>query len=170
MIVVIAFLLLVSLVLTTMLDELVGLIVPHSASGGGMVVGFMVNNLVALVVITLMFAAMYRFLPDARMRWRDTWVGALVTALLFVIGKLLLGVYLENSKVGASWGSAAATMVGMLVWVYYSALIILFGAEMAQAWAVEMGGGIEPEEGATLVSEDKRKSSAKNLPGEPPRK
>ena len=67
------------------------------------------------------------------MRWADMWFGAFLTALLFVIGKSVLGWYLQNSQIGSAWGSAAASMIAILVWVYYTSLIVLFGAELTQA-------------------------------------
>lgn len=155
LIVVIAFLLLVSLVLTTVLEQLVHAVLGQP-SEGGKTVAFILNNLVALVVAILLFAAMFRILPDANMRWRDTWVGATITAILFIIGKSLIGWYLQNSKIGASWGTAGASLVAMLVWVYYSSLIVLFGAELTQVWARHFGTGIEPEEGAVRTKKEKR--------------
>ncbi|WP_164101047.1 YihY/virulence factor BrkB family protein [Candidatus Laterigemmans baculatus] len=155
MILVIAFLLLVSLVLTTMLEQLTQMVLGEPDQAGK-IIGFLVNNLVALVVAILLFAAMFRWLPDAKMRWRDMWVGATVTAVLFIIGKLLIGFYLQNSKIGASWGTAAASLIAMLVWVYYSSLIVLFGAELTQIWARRFGSGIEPTEGAVRIKEEKR--------------
>ncbi len=156
MIVVIGFLLLVSMVLTTVLDELSHLVVGQSPGSVGMVFGYLLNNVVALVVATILFAAMFKLLPDAKLRWKDVWMGAFITALLFVIGKTLIAFYLQSSDVGASWGSAAASMVGMLVWVYYTSLIVLFGAEMTQVWANQYGGGIQPAPGAVRKVEEKR--------------
>jgi membrane protein len=156
MIVVVAFLLLVSLVLTTLVDELVGLVTGGSSGVWVTVVGVLLNSLVTLALATVLFAAMFKLLPDARMRWKDTWVGAFITALLFVIGKSLLGWYLESSNMGSTWGSAAGSMIALLVWVYYSSLIVLFGAELAQVWANRYGSGIEPAKGAVRIVEEKR--------------
>jgi membrane protein len=156
MIVVLAFLLLVSMVLTTLIDEISQLVIGEDPGTVGMVIGEVLNNGVALVVATLLFAAMFKLLPDAKMRWKDVWVGAFITALLFVIGKTLIGLYLRNSDIGSAWGGAAASMVGMLVWVYYSSLIVLFGAEMTQVWANDFGAGIEPARGAVRKIEEKR--------------
>lgn len=156
MILVIAFLLLVSLVLTTLLEELTRMVLGQPPDEQGKVVSFILNNLVALVVAIILFAAMFRILPDANMRWRDTWVGATMTAVLFIIGKSLIGWYLGSSKIGSSWGTAAASLVAMLVWIYYSSLIVLFGAELTQIWARRFGSGIEPEEGAVRTKKEKR--------------
>jgi membrane protein len=156
MIVVIAFLLLVSMVLTTLVDELATLVVGQDPGAIGKAVGYVLNTAVTLLVATLLFAAMYKILPDAKMRWKDLWVGAFITAVLFVIGKTLIGMYLQNSDIGAGWGSAAASMIGMLVWVYYTSLIVLFGAELTQAWTQLHGAGIEPAKGAVRIVEEKR--------------
>lgn len=156
MIVVIAFLLLVSLVLTTMVDELMRMTLGEGASSARVALGVAVNEGIALVLATLLFAAVYKILPDADMRWRDIWVGALITAVLFVVGKAILGRYLQSSEIGSAWGSAAASMIALLVWVYYSSLIVLLGAELTQAWAREYGQGIVPEEGAIRIVEGKR--------------
>jgi membrane protein len=148
MVVVIAFLLLVSFVLTTFVKEAVGWIQGVAPSGIMEALGFGVDYLVTFLVATLLFAAMFKILPDAKTSWRDLWVGAAMTALLFVVGKSLVGWYLGSSDIGSSWGGAASSMIAMLVWVYYTSLIVLFGAELAQVWATEYGGGIEPARGA----------------------
>lgn len=157
MVVVIAFLLLVSLVLTTLVDEFVHWTVGRAASPLATALGFVLNNVIVLVLASVLFAAMYKLLPDARMRWKDIWVGAFITALLFVIGNTLISWYLQNSQVGFAWGSAAASTIALLVWVYYSSLIVLFGAELTQAWAKHYGQGIQPEKGAVRVVEVKKR-------------
>lgn len=160
MIIVIAFLLLVSFVLTTMIDELVQGVLGRQPGPAGVVVGEVLNSVVTLAVGTLLFAAMFNVLPDAKMRWRDTWVGAGMTAFLFVLGKMLIGVYLNNADVGSAWGGAAAAMIALLVWVYYSVLIVLLGAELTQAWASQVGSGIEPARGAVRIVEEKHRVEA----------
>ena len=89
------------------------------------------NVLVALFVITLLFAMVYKVLPDVRLRWRDVWVGALVTAGFFSVGKQLIGLYLGTSSVASSYGAAGSVVV-LLVWVYYSAQVVLLGAEFTR--------------------------------------
>jgi membrane protein len=90
------------------------------------------------VVITVMFALMFKFLPDVKIAWRDVWFGAAVTAILFVGGKFAIGFYLSMSDVGSVYG-AAGSLIIILVWIYYSALILFFGAELTQAWATQAG-------------------------------
>lgn len=157
MIIVIAFLLLVSMVLTTMIDELVHYALGRDPGEAGVVIGAALNGVVTIAVATLLFAAMFKVLPDAKMRWRDTWMGGAMTAVLFVLGKLLIGLYLNNSEIGSAWGSAAASMIALLVWVYYSVLIVLFGAELTQAWTSRFGAGIEPARGAVRIVEEKHR-------------
>lgn len=155
MIVVIVFLLLVSLVLSTLVGEILAWIHGATPSVVAKTFGYALDIGLTILIATLLFAAMYKILPDAEMRWKDMWVGALITAILFVIGKTAIGWYVQSSDLGSSWGSAAASMVGMLVWVYYTSLIVLFGAEIAQYWAREYGAGIQPEEGAVRIKEEK---------------
>ena len=94
---------------------------------------------VSLAVLTLMFALFFKYVPDAEVRWRDVWLGGFVTAVLFTLGKTAIGYYLGRASVGSAYG-AAGSMVVLLVWVYYSALIVFFGAEFTQAWATRHGG------------------------------
>ncbi|HET8713040.1 MAG TPA: YihY/virulence factor BrkB family protein [Gemmatimonadales bacterium] len=98
---------------------------------------------VSLAVMTLLFGMIYRFLPDVRLAWRDVWTGSLVTALLFSVGKFLIGLYLGQSSVASSYG-AAGSIVVLLVWVYYSAQVILLGAEFTRVYAEYRRGGAPP--------------------------
>jgi membrane protein len=148
MILVVAFLLLVSFVLTTIIDELTALLQGGAPSGMMLALGIVLNNAAAFLVAMLLFAAMFKVLPDADMAWRDVWVGAGMTALLFIVGKALIGWYVQHTDLATGWGSAAASMIGVLVWLYYSCLILLFGAELTQVWASKYGQGIEPSPGA----------------------
>lgn len=134
----IAFLLLVSTLLTFWIQKIVG-------SGLALV-----SDLVSLLVVTILFAAIFKYLPDAKIRWKDVFVGAAVTALLFALGKYGLTLYL--SRADFSQFGAAASLAVLLVWVYYSALILLFGAEFTQVWSRRYGGGIQPGAGAVRLS------------------
>ena len=96
------------------------------------------NLLVSFGVVTLLFALVYRVLPDVKLLWRDVWLGAVVTAGLFTVGKTLIGLYLGTSGIASTYGAAGSVVV-LLVWVYYSAQIVLFGAEFTRAW-VEWDG------------------------------
>ncbi len=161
MVVVIVFLLLVSLVVTTVMEHLVGYVTGGAESGLAVALGVVLNIVMTLLGGTLLFAAMYKVLPDVKMSWRDVWIGAAVTAGLFVVGKTGLGWYLKSADVGSGWGNAAASLVALLVWVYYSSLIVLFGAEVTQVWATEYGQGIQPAAGAkSRNAKDENKPSA----------
>jgi membrane protein len=144
------FLLLVSLILSAALTALIqffGGILP-----GGTVLWHGVEFLVSFGITTLLFALIFKLLPDAQIAWRDVWVGAAMTAVLFTIGKFLIGLYLGQSGVTSSYG-AAGSLVLVLVWVYYSALILLFGAEFTQVYANSRGEGIQPAANAEAVKE-----------------
>jgi membrane protein len=147
-----AFLLLVSLVVSTALEALGGRLLGDARAG---VLGQAINFAVSLVVITLLFAMIYRFLPDARIAWRDVGLGAAMTALLFVLGKWCIGLYLGQASVGSTYG-AAGSLVVLLVWLYYSAQIFLFGAEFTKAYANRYGSRIVPTENAVPVTEKAR--------------
>ncbi|MEW6251760.1 MAG: YihY/virulence factor BrkB family protein [Planctomycetota bacterium] len=100
---------------------------------------------ISVVVYVVLFSVMFRFLPDARTEWRDVWLGTAVTAILFAAGNLLIGLYLGRSSVTSSYG-AAGSLVALLLWVYYSAVILFFGAELTQAWVRASGRQIVPSE------------------------
>src|SRR5690606_29734398 len=101
----------------------------------------LVNLIISVGVITILFALMFKILPDAEIAWRDVWLGAFVTALLFSLGKLLIGLYLGNSAVASAFG-AAGSLVLLLLWIYYSAQILFFGAEFTQVYANQYGSRI----------------------------
>lgn len=149
----IAFLLLVSLMATAVLsaagDTIAGFL-PESWSGALLQ---SINVGVSLLVIGLMFAAMFKFLPDAEIKWSDVGVGAAVTAVLFVAGKYGLGAYLGSKNTDSAYG-AAGSLALILIWVYYSSMIFLFGAELTQVWAKQRGSGVRPAEGAVKVEEN----------------
>lgn len=163
MILAIAFLLLVSLVLSAALSAMgdsLGAFLPGGVSALLLQVA---NQLLSLGMITLLFAAMLKVLPDARVAWRDVWVGAAATALLFVAGELLLGLYIGRSHPGEAFGAAGSLGV-IFIWIYYSSMILLFGAEFTQAWAQHAGRDITPERGAVRVAEQRRYAGTEAVP------
>lgn len=101
------------------------------------------NSLISFVVILLLFAAIYRFLPDVRIAWRDVWTGAAMTAALFILGKYLLGIYLGHSAFASAYG-AAGSLIIILVWVFYSAQIFFLGAEFTCVFARRHGSHAQP--------------------------
>ena len=149
----VGFLLLVSLVLTTVLAA-----VSNSMSGAvgeSVILGQILNFGLGLVVSMLLFAAIFKVLPDADIQWRDVWVGAFATAFLFSIGRLILGIYLGRPAVTSAYGSAGALIV-LLLWVNYAATILFFGAEFTKAYANKFGSKIEPSDGAIAISAEAR--------------
>jgi membrane protein len=138
----IGFLLLVSLVISAGLSatqETIGNAIPVSE-----LILQIVNTVISIGVITVLFALMYKFLPDAEIAWRDVWVGAFITSVFFSLGKTAIGLYLGNSGVASSFG-AAGSLVLLLLWIYYSAQILFFGAEFTQVYANKYGSKIIPE-------------------------
>jgi membrane protein len=141
----IGFLLLVSLVLSAGLSALGkymgGLLPVQETLWQG------INFVVSFGVITLLFAMIFKLLPDVKIAWRDVWIGAMLTALLFNLGKFLLGLYLGRSSVTSAYG-AAGSLVIVLLWVYYSAQILFFGAKFTQLYASQHSSHLEPVPGA----------------------
>ena len=133
----IGFLLLVSLIVSAALTALATR-VEHAAVGGPVLLQVL-NVIITLAVMTLLFGLIYRLLPDVRLAWRDVWIGAFVTSALFSIGKFVIGLYLGHSSVASSYG-AAGSIVVLLVWVYYSAQIILLGAEFTRVYTQKTNG------------------------------
>ncbi|KAA5542576.1 YihY/virulence factor BrkB family protein [Roseiconus nitratireducens] len=158
MILALGFLLLVSLVVSSVLasvgSQLEGL-VGFSGSTASVV-----NYLVQALVVFVIFAAIFRFMPDAKVRWSDVTVGALITTVLFLVGRFAMQKYFAYSEPGAQLGAAAASFAVLLVWVYYTAIIVLLGAEATQVYAIQYGGGVEPEADAVRVVETLRKPKA----------
>jgi membrane protein len=145
---VVGFLLLVSLLLTAgiaLVANWVGGLMPGSET-----IAQILNIVLSLVMITLLFATIFKFLPDAKIAWRDVWIGAFLTALLFTIGKFALGLYLGKSGVASSYG-AAGSLIVLLLWVYYSSQILFFGAEFTQVYANRFGSRVAPADNAVPV-------------------
>ena len=144
----IGLLLAVSLALTAAITALGGTV------GGTLPEGmlYLVTFVVDFTVLSMLFAALFKYLPDAKIAWRDVWVGGIATGLLFVAGKFAIGLYLGRSRPGDAFGAASALAV-VLVWAYYAGMLVLFGAELTQQWAKQRGSCIEPKEGAVRVIE-----------------
>jgi len=118
----------------------------------GMVVIYLVNWAITFAVITALFAVIFKVLPDARIRWRDVIVGSIATAILFMLGKFAIGFYLGASKVGSTYG-AAGSIVIILLWVYYSAAILYFGAEFTRVYVQHFGARIYPNDYAVWIKQ-----------------
>jgi membrane protein len=149
----IAFLLLVSLALSTVIEAISSALTTRYGIPATLLQ--VATALGSFVVIALLFAAMFRYLPDARIGWRDVGIGAIGTALLFVLGRTLIGVYLGSSDPGSVYG-AAGSLALVLIWVYYTSMILLIGAEFTKLWAQRYGKGIVPVKGAVAYVEEER--------------
>lgn len=153
------FLLLVSFVISSVLSALgdrIGELIGMSETVA-MVINFSVQALVVFVI----FAAIFKFMPDAQVNWKDVIVGSAITMVLFLVGRFAMQMYFAFSNPGAQLGSTAASFAVLLVWVYYTATIVLLGAEATQVYAVKYGSGIRPEPYAVRVVETIEPSSVK---------
>ena len=145
------FLLLVSLVLNALIEGLMSRlqqIFPDIT----VVLLYILNLLITLFVTSLLFAIIFKVLPDARIRWRDIRTGAITTAILFMIGKFGITFYIGSSDMGSTYG-AAGSLVVLLVWVYYSSIILYFGAEFTRVYAAKYGERIHPNQYAVWIKE-----------------
>ena len=148
MVLVIGFLLLISLVLSATLAAATSYLASILPIPGFMWI--LLSFVISISVVTLLFAMIFKILPDATVEWRDVWTGAFLTACLFSIGKLLLALYLGRQEAASTYGAAGALIL-ILSWVYYSANILLFGAEFTQVYARSRGRQIEPKVGAKRI-------------------
>ena len=151
----IVFLLLVSLVVSAALAAL-------GKFGSGRVPTTLLHGVdlvVSIGVVAVLFAMIFKIMPDVRIAWRDVWVGAFATSILFTVGKILIGLYLGRSGIGSAFG-AAGSLVVVLVWIYYSAQILFIGAELTKAYAQQRTPAVVPTAEAVLV-EDQRKDQSR---------
>jgi membrane protein len=162
----VAFMLLASLVVSALLSAVGRLLA--EALPGGETLWQVLNFLISLAVITALFAMIFKFVPDAQVKWRDVWIGAAVTALLFSIGKMLLGLYLGKSTVASAYG-AAGSVVAFVVWVYYAAQILFIGAEFTQVYSRAVGTPIEPAKGAVFAEDSDKKRETSSVDTSPAR-
>ncbi len=144
----VCFVLLVSLTIETLLQAFSRWI--QALWTGGIVVALGAYWIFDLAVLVFFFGMIFKVLPDARIRWKDVWLGAVLTAVLFALGKWALGFYLGSGSAASAYG-AASSLVTLLLWVYYSSQILLFGAEFTQVYACQHGGGAKPDRFAVRV-------------------
>ncbi|MBK8558008.1 MAG: YihY/virulence factor BrkB family protein [Lewinellaceae bacterium] len=148
MVVGIGFLLMVSLVLSAVLSMLDGWLEVNMSSF--VWPAFIISNLISTGIVMLLFAVIFKVLPDAELKWRDVLIGAFFTAVLFLIGKYLINLYLSHSSTVSAYGAAGAVVL-IILWVYYSAIILYFGAEFTKVYANKYGGKIKPSKFAVFV-------------------
>ena len=137
----VCFLLLVSLVLESLLKSFSHYV--QAMLPGGIVIALVVYSTFDLAVVVLLFASIFKFLPDVKIQWRDVWIGAVMTAIFFAIGKWALGLYLGSGTAASAYG-AASSLITLLLWIYYSSQILLFGAEFTQVYAARAGRALVP--------------------------
>jgi membrane protein len=149
LIVSLGFLLIVSLVVNALMDLLRARLI--TLFPDTMVIVFYVLN-VALIwgVVGLLFTVIFKVLPDGKIKWKDAWIGALFTSLLFIVGKAAIGFYLGTSKMSLTFGATASVII-ILAWVYYNSIILYFGAEFTKVYALHYGGGITPDDNAVFI-------------------
>ena len=149
LVVAMSFILLVSLIANALLnllsDKLTRLLPNYTVY-----LFYLVNMAVIIVVITALFSVIFKVLPDAVISWKDALIGAFFTTLLFLLGKFLIGYYLGRSNMGLTYGTAASIVI-ILSWVYYSSLILYFGAEFTKVYALHSGEGIKPKDTAVFI-------------------
>lgn len=142
-ILVIGFLLLVSFIVTAAISALNSYI-RDALPDVLLYIAYVLDFTLSVGIISVLFALMFKYLPDAKIKWRTVWIGAILTAILFVVGKLFLGIYFGQADPGSTYG-AAGSIVLILLWVSYSSLILFFGAEFTYVYAKRYGKGIEPK-------------------------
>jgi membrane protein len=155
------FLLLVSLIISAALAA-----ISNIAMGlipGWEVIPNVINFIISFLVITVLFALIFKYVPDAEIAWADVWIGAAVTALLFTIGKALIGFYIGYSSLSSTYGAAASLAV-ILLWVYYSAQILFFGAEFVQVYANTYGSRIRSQSTGRMTNPSVGPASAVGPP------
>ena len=160
------FLLLVSLAITAVVEG-IGSRLKEAFPDVTVIILYIVNLIITFGVITALFAIIFKVLPDIRIKWKDIWPGAIATAILFMIGKLLISVYISKSDIGSTYG-AAGSLVILIVWIYYSSIILYFGAEFTKAYAFQKGVHIVPSQYA--VWDDKPAVAGAKSPSETERK
>jgi membrane protein len=157
----VCFLLLVSLTVESLLRGLNNYL--SSMIPGGHVLALGMFLVFDLFVIVALFAIIFRYLPDAKVEWRDVWVGATLTAVLFVLGKFALALYLGSGAAGSAYG-AASSLITLLLWIYYAAQIVLFGAEFTQVYANTYGTLVQPKKHAVKVERTEREVAVAGIP------
>ena len=154
----VGFILLVSLIINSLMDLLYARLEKLFIDSSVKLL-YTLNYLIIFLVITLLFTIIFKVLPDAKISWKDSMVGSAFTSLLFIIGKFLIGLYIGNSNLGATYGTVASIFV-ILVWIYYTSIILYLGAEFTKIYSRELGEGIKPNEQAVYII----KTESKELP------
>ncbi|HWI92036.1 MAG TPA: YihY/virulence factor BrkB family protein [Flavisolibacter sp.] len=160
------FLLLVSLAVTAVV-ETIGNRLREAFPDVAVVILYIINLVITLGVTTILFAIIFKVLPDIRIKWKAIWPGAIATSILFLIGKFLISIYISKSNIGSTYGTAGSLVI-LIVWIYYSSMILYFGAEFTKAYALKKGVHIVPSEYA--IWDDKPAIAGAKSPSETERK
>ena len=155
------FLLLVSLGVTSLIDGFSNRLKMHFPDVT-VVLFYIINVFITLCVTTLIFAVIFKVLPDAKIKWKDVFAGALATSFLFMLGKLGISFYISKSNVGSTYGTAGSLVI-LLLWIYYSSLILYFGAELTKAYAVKYGSPIHPNDYAVTTKTVEVETGGKSI-------
>ena len=155
------FLLLVSLGVTSLIDGFSDRLKAHFPDVT-VVLFYVINIFITLLVTTLIFGVIFKVLPDAKIKWKDVFAGALATAFLFMLGKFAISFYISKSNVGSTYGTAGSLVI-LLLWIYYSSLILYFGAELTKAYAVKYGSPIHPNDYAVTTKTVEVETGGKSI-------
>ncbi|HUQ67617.1 MAG TPA: YihY/virulence factor BrkB family protein [Flavitalea sp.] len=161
------FLMLITLIVNGVIEAMVGWLGNYFTGNFSAVLLIILNLVVTFIVVTMLFAILFKFLPDAKIQWKHVRTGALFTAILFIIGRFLIGLYITKTATASTYG-AAGSMIVILVWIYYSAVILYLGAEFTQVATDAMGGHIEPAEYAVHVQQSEIEKNVATLPVQHP--
>jgi membrane protein len=162
----IGFLMIVSLIVNGAIEALMD-VIKSRFSEIAEILMYIINIVVSFFVIMVLFGIIFKFLPDAKIKWRHVRSGAIFTALLFMVGRYLIGLYISKTATESTYGAAGAIVV-LLVWIYYSAVILYIGAEFTQVYAEAFGGHIEPAEYAVHVEQTEVEKDVRKLPPQHP--
>jgi membrane protein len=157
------FLLLVSLAVTALVEG-IGKQLKNVFPDATVVLFYIINLVLTLGVTTVLFAVIFKVLPDAKIKWKQVWAGAILTSVLFMIGKFAISFYISKSEVGSTYG-AAGSLVILLVWIYYSSIILYFGAVFTKAYALKYGEAIKPNEYAVVTEKVELEKGNKAIGG-----
>ena len=162
----IGFLMIVTLIVNGAIEALMD-VIRQRFSSIAEVLMYVINLVVSFFVISVLFGIMFKFLPDAKIKWRHVRSGAIFTAILFMVGRYLIGLYISQTATESTYGAAGAIVV-LLVWIYYSAVILYIGAEFTQVYTEAFGGRIEPAEYAVHVQQTEVEKDVSKLPPQHP--
>lgn len=155
------FLLLVSLALSSLIEALNHRLM-NAFPGVTLIVFYIINLIITFSVTTLLFAVIFKVLPDAKIKWKDVLAGAIATAVLFMIGKFLISLYISKSNVGSTYGTAGSLVI-LLLWIYYSSFILYFGAEFTKSYAILFGSEIHPNDYAVTTQQVEIETGKKSV-------